>query len=308
MNNSEKQFQIKSYSNTESQMVLEYWTPERITKAKPISPKKITKEALERDFRNQVKSPNETEGIVIQNNSPSLPSLLGEPYEVDVDDFPYNAAGKLLYTRGEGEDAEPLYGTAQFIGHCQMILTAAHCIVDEDTGEEYKNFAFARAYRKVDDKEEQELFAIERVGTPTGAGKHAKLDFAFCRTTESYPGKTLALKIGEPAPEGHPMHAIGYPGDFKEGNVMAAVDGKREKIEDGFFVMEGNPMGGGCSGGAMMVDLNVEGRMWRNLVVGLNSRSYEDDDTVELSPIFDQHTIDLYNEVLDASGENPRRC
>ncbi|MFD1773029.1 trypsin-like serine peptidase [Paenibacillus rhizophilus] len=308
MNNQEKHFKIKSYSNTESQRVLEYWTPERISKAKPISPKKITKEALEKDFRNQVKSPYETESIINQDNSSSLSPFLGEPYEVDVNDFPYSAGGKFLFTQGEGEDTKHFHGTAQFIGHCQMILTAAHCVVDEDTGEEYKNFAFARAYRNVDGNEEQELFAIERIGTAEGAGKFAELDFAFCRTTESYPGQTLALKIGEPAPDGHPMHAIGYPEDFNDGNVMAAVDGTREKINDGSFVMEGNPMGPGSSGGAMMVDLNIEGRKWTNLVVGLNSRSYEDDNTVELSPIFDQHTIDLYNEVLDASGENPRRC
>lgn len=49
--------------------------------------------------------------------------------------------------------------------------------------------------------------------------------------------------------------------------------------------MDGNLLGPGCSGGAMMVDLNVEGHMWRDLVVGLNSRSPVDDDTVELSPV-----------------------
>lgn len=306
MNNQGKQFNIKSYDPEDLQRVLEYWTPEKITKAKPISPKKITKEELSQYSENQVENSFKENEIIMLDNLDKLP-ILGEPYEVDVDIFPYNVGGKFLFTSGEGEDAEDYVGTAQFIGHCQMILTAAHCIKNEDTGEEFKNFVFARAYRNVDGHIEQQLFSIERVGTVDGTGRYAHLDYAFCRTTESYPGRTLALKIGDPAPEGHPMKAIGYPGDS---DIMLAVEGNRGKIvgTEHFFEMKGNPFGPGSSGGAMMVDLEIQGRMWRNLVIGLNSRSYRDDETIEISPLFDQRTIQLYNKVLDRSVEHPRRC
>ncbi|WAT23633.1 hypothetical protein O0R52_21795 (plasmid) [Bacillus halotolerans] len=299
MNNQEKNFNIKTYGREDLQRALEYWTPERIANTKPISPRKITHEELKHYNKNQVEKLYEKKKIISDNSYDS--TSLGEPYEVDVNIYPYNAAGKFIFKNSDGKG---YHGTAQFVGHCQMLLTAAHLIKNPKTGEEYTDFAFARAYRNVDGNEEQQLFLIDRVGAGEGTEGSAKSDFGFCRTIESFHLRPLALKIGEPCPKDHPMHAIGYPGDRN----MVAVDGKRGDLLEHKFKMTDNTLGKGASGGAYMVDLEIQGRMWRNLVVGLNSGSPVSDDTIGVSPLFDQSTLNLFNEVLDASGENPRRC
>lgn len=291
-------FDVHTFTTNETLEVLNYWTPDKIANALPINP--LDKELLD-VFDNEVDE--EARNLIISQDK-NTSSVIGEPYEVNENDHPYDTGGKFLFS----SDSQDFQGSAQFCGHCQIILTAAHCVKNENTGENYKNFAFARAYREVNGEVKQELFAIDNIGAPQGSGRFPQLDYAFCRTTKSFSGISLPLKIGNPAPDDYPMKAIGYPINYSGGKIMIAVDGKRGNVSNNSFFMKGNPLGPGCSGGAIMVDIDVGGIMYKNLVVGLNSRFAISDNTVQWSPLFDQSTIDLFNRVLDATGENPRRC
>ncbi len=295
MNTENKRFSIEKYGLEESQRILEYWTPERKATAKPFSPLKITSENL---------------------NEPTnfISAEIGKPFEADVKRLPFYKAGKFFFTK----DNKDIWGSAQFVGHCQIVLTAAHCVRDIKTGELYKNLLFSLGYI---DGEKSKDYVFDNIGTPDEyVGRDPNdinkvdFDYAFCRTTERSESGQMVLQIGMPYPPFQRIWSIGYPEekDYGEGKRMYAVEGARGDIRGGRVAMGFNPFyEGGSSGGAWIVNLTNGGTGSRfdNIVVGINSAASENRDHMAMySPYFNQNTLSLFNEVLDATIENPRRC
>ncbi|MEC3664983.1 trypsin-like serine peptidase [Bacillus subtilis] len=294
------------YEISETKRILDYWTPERIANANPIQPPNISKKNLMNQKNISNTEPNT---IIPPSTFNNLLISDGEPYEVNAGEAPYESGGKIFFTVGEGDKAQDKYGSAQFVGHCQMVLTAAHCVRDNETGNYYNNLCFIKGFKLAEDKTvEGKKFVIEQaMTTDKYVGKFdIAYDYAFCRTKDSSP-TWFGLQTGIPHEK---LHAIGYPSNFGEGKVMQGVDGTKSTINNGVVRMKNNPMRHGNSGGAWIANLCKDGCQGssQNLVVGLNSA--HDDETAELGPFFaprgsHENIFDLFYTMLHIAN-NPR--
>jgi hypothetical protein len=273
-------FSCKSFSAEEIQSTLEYWTPERIKKAQSESLAEMGRESLN-----------------IMSSNSSHENLLGEPFPVDVNKYPYSAGGQLLYEKSDGGLG---VASAQFVGHCRILLTVAHSIRDGDTGEFNKNFLFYRGHGGT-----EQLFSIERVCTfDAWVGRDYKFDYAYCYTSVPWESNGLLLEIGINHTE---LQSIGYPLDYENGSVMYAVNGTRGRIVSGVVDMEGNPMRNGASGGAWIANVNSNGHgTYDNLVVGVNSQ-FVLNEPIYTSSLFDRNTVELFYQTLNPDPEQPPR-
>ncbi|PEA69020.1 trypsin-like serine peptidase [Bacillus toyonensis] len=301
MSNLKKSFSTKSYTQEESQKVLEYWTPERMANAKPMSPPKIKDNILPKQFNK-----------LSTNNSTCFSSrVCDEPYEVAIHTRPYMCGGKFFFTKKVGNQDIDFTGSGQFVWHCLMVLTAAHCIKNHETGEFYDNLIFARGYKENDDgTSEKEFFTFEMVGTSADwprSENFSDLDYAFCRTRKPYQGQVLSIASIGHSSTGDPMLAMGYPDNYGDKKRMYAVYGIIGEIRDKTFFMECNPFQEGASGGAHMADITIGDNTYSNTVIGIHSQFHETKPLV-LSPIFDEAAFDLFNKILDASGGNRDVC
>ncbi|MFF2794966.1 trypsin-like serine peptidase [Lysinibacillus xylanilyticus] len=299
---SNKENEQQSYVGEDLKALLAYWTPERIKNTQPVKSPNIRNGI--KDTKHSSQYVNEIEEIVtLASSEPDDGGDRGVPDKVeDVNAFPYCCAGKIVATHEDGKD---YHGTAQFVGHCRMVLTAAHVVRNPTTGEYYKNIVFLAKYKE-DPDPSYETFSFEVIQThDEWIGENRAYDYAFCRTKKTEPNypKWLALQIGIPTWQ---LMAIGYPGKSGEdpdGSTMYKVNGVIGKHGGGIVEMKYNPLEKGCSGGFWM-----KPSIPLLPVVGINSYSPDNDDSIEISPLFDQQTIDLFNKVLDVSSEEPRRC
>lgn len=284
----EKNLEIASNPSAESlEAMLEYWTDERIAAAKPIEPEPPTEEELSRLAEIPLKEP--PAGPQVIEASPG--EVEGTPEKANVKERPFWNGGKLYFTKpGEGD----FYGSAEFVGNKRVLLTAAHCVIDGNskTPKWYKNFHFRRAYNNG---------GGQHVGWQCMAvwnlyfayGKNRAYDYAFIHTNKDSGAGWLGMKSGIPY---NSWTAIGYPKNYGDGKYMQRVDGTKGQVTGGRVEMLGNPMEGGCSGGAWIAELTIP-HVGGNYAVGLNSSHTTS--TNEWSPYFDSNTFDLYYYVRD---------
>ncbi|MCS0824678.1 serine protease [Cytobacillus firmus] len=293
-----------SYKSVEFQHLLDYWTSERLANAQPVPLPRLTQHDLEKFNYNDSQCPPIAQVITIPSSDQESNTTLGTPFEVDVSMVPYKCAGAIFFTTEEGKD---YYGTAQIVGHCRIVLTAAHNVRNPETGQYYKNFIFYPRYKW--ENQSHEIVGFETFKThPEWIGHNRAFDYAFGRTLESEPEYPIhfTLAIGHQTWQ---LHGIGYPENYGDGKVMYGVDGQFGGRPNGLLGMKGNPMKDGSSGGAWIRPKNVTDRDKDTfLVVGIHITSSINEEDLAVSPLFDQKTIDLFNDVLDVSRENPRNC
>lgn len=209
----------------------------------------------------------------------------GQPRKADVQKMPFSGGGKLFFSTPSGDAS----CSAQFVGNSEkVIMTAAHCVVDKDTGQKYSNFTFYRAYAEG---------GGQQVGIECGAvNKKWKqkadqppnfaYDYAFFLTHVTSSGGSLGLKMEIPDTK---LTAIGYPENYGNSQYMYAVDGSKGTLSGHIVQMVNNPMRNGNSGGAWIGDLNKG-----DYAVGLNSFHVSGESTSEYGPFFNDETWDLY--------------
>lgn len=234
--------------------VSNYWTEDRIKNATPMNVK------LKAEFPIEKRDNN----------------LGGEVISVNVRNAPYKAGGKIVFTYS-GKD---YMGSAEFCGEKNLILTAAHCLRDMETGEWADNVSFILGYEP---DYSFGIYPISTLALKTMWYKEKKYrwDYGFGVIAKKSQGSfsldyDLNINTGEAT-------AFGYPSNYYAGLKMVSVT---ERIEDnpyeaGTLKMEGNDMGGGCSGGAWV-------KKGTNTAISLNSFSYEGIDDVEYGPKFDE--------------------
>ncbi|ALR03994.1 hypothetical protein XFPR_04515 [Xylella fastidiosa] len=128
-----------------------YWTEERRYAAKPKSivplGNEVSKIKAETGLESYIRNQKErTEQLVIEPSTgmdwddsfPILSSVKGVPETADVSRYPFSNAGKTFFTDSKGDD---FYCTAQFVGSNQVLMTASHCLM-EDNGKWYRNIEF----------------------------------------------------------------------------------------------------------------------------------------------------------------------
>jgi hypothetical protein len=255
--------------NTE-QTSTDYWTSERLRSAKPVRLPTLS----ETDLR-MLK-----EGIQKKSQDEDIPPrdfrVYGSPSNADVSVFPYNNGGKLYRTL-DGEDG---YCSAQFVDPT-VLLTAAHCIRNENTGAWATRVLFLRGYN--DGVAQQSVVSVclaTKLGWVTGGASRWRWDYAFIKSSESTSGH-FGLRIGMPHST---WEATGYPLNYGAGQRMQKVTGIKAGVYEGLVLMNGNPLRNGGSGGAWHVD---------GYVVGNNSCCTDSEPAILWSPLYDGYVLDL---------------
>jgi V8-like Glu-specific endopeptidase len=258
----------------------QYWTKERLRKAKPLPAPPISEEEHEKHLKSKPKS------TTPQADLEELPRwdarAFGTPTSADVTTFPYLHAGKL-YFKLNGDH----YCSAQFVGDSTVLLTAAHCVRDPKTGAWATNVSFFRAFNN--GRYQQQVGATclsTKHGWVTGSSSgNYKWDYAFIKTNAPSRSGYLGLR---PLARDTSWQAIGYPSNFGAGKIMKKVNGAKGMVTTDVVQMNGNPMRHGNSGGAWQVN---------GVVLGHNSYHVGSDTRSEWSPYYDAGVLDLWRHV-----------
>ncbi len=236
----------------------DYWTEERMKNAIPIE---IT-----------VPMPD---GMTLNKET-----VVSEVKDADINVMPYKPGGKLFFTQG-GSD---YVGSAEFCADKNLILTAAHCIRDMDTGEWSENIVFKRGYNYLLCKQNISIRA-SAIKAYWYSQKNYCWDYALCVASEASSVDILGYEIDTSVCD---TTAFGYPSNYKSGEKMQTVSSKitLNQFNTGTLKMEGNTMGGGCSGGAWV-------KKGTNTVISLNSFSYKNDKNTIYGPMLTENFISL---------------
>jgi hypothetical protein len=271
------------------QAVVEYWTEERMANAVPFPLPSISQEEFEKLTEDgEGLAPESSQSIDSSDDAEAsfgANPVDGTPTRANVNERPFWNGGKLFFSDDKGNN---YWGSAQFCAHNQMVLTAAHCVMNATTGQWYTKFHFVRAYS---------IGFGQRVGVravgvwtwwskpPVGVNRYA-YDYAWAITKEKSGAGWMGLHTHMPYPA---FLAIGYPNNYGAGQSMYRVDGTEGTISENIVQMVGNPMRKGCSGGAWVKIIGD-----KNWVVGINSFSKSLQPDNEYGPYLERVFFDLY--------------
>lgn len=266
-----------------------YWTEERIKNAIPLPLPEITEEELQRLLKNEGKA---TQPLVqSMEGSDARVETPGVPEKANVNERPFWNGGKLFFTKPDGKDYSC---TAEFTGQNNIVLTAAHCVRNGETGAWYKNFNFRRAYNNG---------GGQSVGWNCASAYYMwymppynyKFDYAFIQTTSTSGAGWLGWKTQIPYTT---WTAIGYPQNYGSNQYMYKVVGDKGPISGNVVQMNNNPMNYGASGGAWIAELTTP-HVGGNYAVGVNSFIMPADPGKVWGPLFDNDFAVLYNKAVN---------
>lgn len=230
-----------------------------------------------------------------------------KPEIADKTKTPYKYAGKLFLVGSDGKLTEQC--SAQYAGANDVILTAAHCLIDDAGNPVAKgNLIFLHAYTASTPLEPSSASQVVKcVALPNDYSVlEPNHDFAFLKMEA--PGNAGHFKLGSGLKENDVVTSIGYPKNFQNGRELMAVHGNRNAYSDVIIknvqVFKGNPYGPVSSGGvwinraAEIVGLNAK-------TIGKPGGSAADDNQV-ISPILGSKFKDLFDFAnAGCSGANP---
>ncbi|MGH1328873.1 hypothetical protein [Bacillus pretiosus] len=158
MNNKIK---VKTFSTEEHKKARHFYANERLFSAKPIPSPVKTKGENENNLSSINQNTKDLELISpeppINSEETNKNTATGNPFPPDINLSPYKCASKIFFKKGTD-----LYsGTAQFVANTNVILTAAHCLVDSETGKYYEDIHFIRGYKKVGTTVQGERFDFD---------------------------------------------------------------------------------------------------------------------------------------------------
>lgn len=277
--------------------VEDYWTEERMKAAKPLDlptlapeqHRKLLQIPLGPEAKEPPKVAEPGDGTA-KGGAPSDPSPKGAPAKANVRERPFWNGGKWFFTKASGGD---YVCSAEFVGSKRVVMTAAHCVMDGATGQWHKNFKFVRAY----DNGGGQSVGWDCMSVKTAwhtSGPNYPYDYAFVYASSDSGAGWLGLMTDIPYSQ---FWAIGYPGNYDNGKYMYKVEGTKGTVSGGTVAMNGNPFGGGSSGGAWIGDLTTPVAAG-NYAIGLNSYYVGHTDPM-YSPYFDNVTFGLYEYVRD---------
>lgn len=251
---------------------VDFWSPERRAKAKPVEMPVLPSSALE-------------PGLDIGSGHPRV-STGGVPYIADLSRVPFQSGGRLMFLDADGDES---WCTAEFAGAGNILLTAAHCVRDPENGDWNTNFLFERVYGGVDSEVFQIAEMTVRSEWHDGENPDPVYDYAFLVAERDY-DSPLKVYYGD---AGDDLTSFGYPINYGGGHVMYAVHGYLSTRTAGLNLMRDNPMRHGSSGGAWVKTDEKTGP--GTLVYGLNSHAADGIPEAVWSPVLDQTTEALFN-------------
>lgn len=198
----------------------------------------------------------------------------------DITTYPYTTFGKLTYRKG-GKNWEC---SGEIVGEGDVLMTAAHCVFDEDTGQWATDFTFYRGYK---DGSYAGAYGWKCAAMFSGWAYGAwRKDYAFLKLRGLSPHK-LGLRPNSTATT---FTSVGYPSNFDNGELLNSFTGTKGITFGGIIQMRGNPFGPGSSGGAWIVQESPQ--LW--YAVGLNSHGRSNYPNSMFGPAFDAQTVRLY--------------
>ncbi len=246
------------------QQIIDYWTPERKIGAIPIM-----------------------QGIPCMEDEIGQADInTTDPEKADLSKMPFSAGGKLFFT----QDDIDYVASANIMERSNLLVTAAHCVQDRDTGNLCDNFLFERCYNsgKASEKLTFKTIALKEYWH---SKKEWKWDYAMAILNRN---STIAspLKYSTEDIKNKTITAFGYPVNYYNGNKMVYVKGNATRLPNDTWVINGCKMRGGSSGGAWVLEDN-------KTIVGVNSYGpVSEEYAFEGSPIFDDNFESLYKYVL----------
>lgn len=246
-----------------TQQIIDYWTPERKREAIPLMP--------------DVLYPTED---IKQTDTETT-----DPEKADLSKMPFSAGGKLFFSGG----GKNYIASANIMEKSNLLVTAAHCVQDMDTGNLYDNFLFERCY---DDGKSSEKLTFKTIALKEywHTQKTWKWDYAMAVLNSN--SSANPLKYSTANIENKVITDFGYPANYYDGNKMVFVKGGAQRRSDDTWLINGCKMRGGCSGGAWVLEDN-------KTIVGVNSYGPVPEEYAYVgSPIFDENFESLYKYVM----------
>ena len=209
-----------------------------------------------------------------------------DPKQADMSKMPFITGGKLFFTL----DGVDYVASGNIFMKNNLLLTAAHCVQDDNTGHLAENFVFERCYTGELSSED---FTFRTVALKENwyTEKDNKWDYAIAiLNRDSTVEKPLQYKIENLV--GRTVTASGYPTDIFDGAQMMYITGSVDERPDSWMI-RGGKLTNGASGGAWVLE---DGET----VVGLNSFNGTTAKGVSYigSPKFGAEFDKLYNYVL----------
>jgi len=204
----------------------------------------------------------------------------GERMSGNVRNRPLYWAGRLFFTEPDGV----YVCSAQFIDK-NIVLTAAHCVRDPDTGNWYDNIVFALQYEK---GKYSQVYKTRCFATLSGWVTQDDTKWPYDFATILVDGDSKTGYFGTQwnwQGEYDNAAKIGYPTSMEDGEVIQVEKGPIN-IQDGIVQMNyGNPADqGGSSGGAWIGGFTDASGTEGNHVISLQSFHFEDETGVGYGP------------------------
>lgn len=254
-----------------------YWTKERMRNAKPVIPPEVSESEFRELLEPNSQLPRMGPSGELDSGSVDGVPLVATPPRANLGIWPFKSGGKLFFSK----DGSDWVCSAQFVGHFDVILTAAHCL-RKRTGEWHSNLMFRLRYEN--GNYTNSFSSFHCLSTyKAWIDEGYKWDYGFLNTTRRN-NTHLGWYTG--IPSGRIM-AMGYPGRHDAGQYMLHLTGYRGEVTNGVVQLVGGRLGRGSSGGAWSYGQRSD------RVLGINSFSYRNSPNDSWSPDIDNNFVDL---------------
>ncbi len=241
--------------------VISYWTVERKRRATPVLPG-------------------------MRNGGGPANGPATDPQLADLSRMPFITGGKLYYSM----DGTDFVASASIFERTNLLLTAAHCIQNKNTGNLGEKYLFERCHQG-ESASEQLTFRTVAVKEFWYSEKKSKWDYSIVILDQDAAVDT-PLKYSLEGIADKTVTAFGYPTNYYNGDSMVYITGTPVRGADSTWLIGGCKMRKGASGGAWVLE---DGQT----VVGVNAFIASPATASYLgSPIFDENFESLYQYVL----------
>jgi hypothetical protein len=282
---------IGSVHSTPGERAADHWTPEAMSAAVQAPKPNVDPSSIHQPPGASRSGMNP--GAMPSMVTEAATKTMHERKAGDVNSMPLVFAGKMFFSKPDGD----YMCSAQFISK-NVLLTAAHCVRDDKSGDFWTNITFFLQYDKghASAKYTQSCAATFDSWVQEGADKYLS-DFAMILVNDDSKTGWFGTQWDW---QGAYKNAtkIGYPVGISEGEVIQVLPGPIS-VSDGIVELRhGDPNEqGGSSGGAWIGDYDTKGDAKRNHIISVESFGFDGKPGVDYGPYFDDRVKQLFDYV-----------
>ena len=270
-----------------SSALTEFWTPQQLQDAQPMPLPVVDPSTL------GPTDPAEPYSGASRSGAAKGPRNQDSGVSGNASMEPLSRAGKLFFNKG----GKGWVCSAQFIAP-GILITAAHCVRDDVTGQWYTNILYKHGYFRGQGISFSSQCALTYNGwVSRDETKKWVWDYAMIKVRGGTDQGYFGWQYGwwgqySTAPK------IGYPVDIEQGQVIQVEFGRLIKgYQRGLVGLNhGNPRsGGGSSGGAWVGRYGQTGNPQSNYIISVTSHSINGNDSIDYGPYWDNNMESLMN-------------